>query len=383
MTFTEIVTSRVGLIATAALLTLSACTDEGITLGGRQYGGTSAPASAERPPADSRGVITYPTYQVMVARSGDTVSSMAQRVGLSPTELARHNGLPETYSPLAGELLVLPRNVGGTVAGTSTAWSPEIATAAIDSASAAPGTNPFNNGSGPEGAIEPIRHRVEPGETAYSIARLYNVSVTALASWNGLGPDLAVRPGRELLIPVPESGTRTTAAAAPATVTQPGSGGGTPLPPPPSATAPLPADVPVPESAKPKPEPKPTPAPTQQAASSSKFAKPVSGNVVEGYTAKSEGVEFGAKAGEPVKAAEAGEVALISPSLSGLGTIVLIRHKDNILTVYGRVDNVSVSKGTKVARGQQIATVAASDKPRLHFEVRRGTEAVDPAPYFR
>ena len=53
------------------------------------------------------------------------------------------------------------------------------------------------------------------------------------------------------------------------------------------------------------------------------------------------------------------------------------------MTVYGRVDNVSVSKGTKVARGQQIATVAASDKPRLHFEVRRGTEAVDPTPYFR
>ena len=33
-----------------------------------------------------------------------------------------------------------------------------------------------------EPLIDPVRHRVEPGETAYSIARLYGVSVTALAS---------------------------------------------------------------------------------------------------------------------------------------------------------------------------------------------------------
>ena len=47
-----------------------------------------------------------------------------------------------------------------------------------------------------------MRHRVEPGETVYSIARLYGVSVTALASWNGLGPDMAIREDQELLIPI-------------------------------------------------------------------------------------------------------------------------------------------------------------------------------------
>ena len=43
---------------------------------------------------------------------------------------------------------------------------------------------------------------MQRGETAYTIARLYNVSAKSLAEWNGLGPDLAVREGQYLLIPV-------------------------------------------------------------------------------------------------------------------------------------------------------------------------------------
>ena len=73
-----------------------------------------------------------------------------------------------------------------------------------------------------------MRHRVEAGETAYSIARLYGVSVTALASWNGLGPDLAVRENQELLIPIVSDANQISSAAA--IDTQPGQG--TPVAPP-------------------------------------------------------------------------------------------------------------------------------------------------------
>ena len=66
-----------------------------------------------------------------------------------------------------------------------------------------------------------MRHRVEAGETAYSIARLYGVSVTALASWNGLGPDLAVRENQELLIPIVGDANRISTEPAD---TQPGQG---------------------------------------------------------------------------------------------------------------------------------------------------------------
>ena len=39
---------------------------------------------------------------------------------------------------------------------------------------------------------QPARHLVSPGETAFSIARLYDVPVASLAEWNGLGADLAL-----------------------------------------------------------------------------------------------------------------------------------------------------------------------------------------------
>ena len=39
---------------------------------------------ADRPDADNRGVISYPSYQVAVAREGDTLRDISARVGLSP-----------------------------------------------------------------------------------------------------------------------------------------------------------------------------------------------------------------------------------------------------------------------------------------------------------
>ena len=52
--------------------------------------------------------------------------------------------------------------------------------------------------SGPE----PVRHRVEPGETAFSIARAYEVTPASLAEWNALDSEFNVRSGQLLLIPV-------------------------------------------------------------------------------------------------------------------------------------------------------------------------------------
>jgi murein DD-endopeptidase MepM/ murein hydrolase activator NlpD len=58
--------------------------------------------------------------------------------------------------------------------------------------------------------------------------------------------------------------------------------------------------------------------------------------------------------------------------------IVVIRHANNLLTVYANVDAISVEKGAKVARGQQIGRVQAGNPAFLHFEVRRGSDSVDP-----
>ncbi len=328
-----------------------------------------------RPTPDSRGVITYPTYQVMIATEGDTVGSMAIRVGLTGEELARHNGLPVAYRARSGEVMALPRNVGGELVGGAGAWNPAIVASAIDRST---GAGTLQQAGVSPGGVEPQRHRAEGGETAYSIARLYNVSVTALASWNGLGPDLAVRPGQILLIPAAAPVSSVAPTAPLVDVTEPGTG--TEIAPPPSADAPLPESQvasALPES--PDLQEFRSPDPTRLSA-------PVSGSIVLPYSPapgpnKNEGIDFGASAGTPVKAAADGEVALISDALGGLGTIVLIRHQGDLLTVYGRIAGVTVAKGQKVSRGQTIGVVADNDPATLHFEVRKGTQSVDPVPY--
>ena len=79
-----------------------------------------------------------------------------------------------------------------------------------------------------------VRHRVGRGETAYSIARLYGVSVRSLAEWNGLGPELAVREGQYLIIPIIIEEATATGGPGP---------GMTVAPLPPSADEPLPEPV--------------------------------------------------------------------------------------------------------------------------------------------
>jgi murein DD-endopeptidase MepM/ murein hydrolase activator NlpD len=61
--------------------------------------------------------------------------------------------------------------------------------------------------------------------------------------------------------------------------------------------------------------------------------------------------------------------------------ILVVRHADNILTIYTNIDNIKVAKGDKVKRGQSIAAVRAETPAFLHFEVRNGADAVDPMPY--
>ena len=52
-----------------------------------------------------------------------------------------------------------------------------------------------------------------------------------------------------------------------------------------------------------------------------------------------------------------------------------------MLTVYANVDKITVKKGDKVTRGQQIAQLRSGDKAYVHFEVRDGFDSVDPLPY--
>lgn len=328
--------------------------------------------TAQRPQPDANGLITYPTYQVAVARTGDTVAAVAGRIGLTPQELAAFNGRSAADPLREGEILALPRRVSPGGSGTDIA---ALARGAIDEAEAS--GNARDAGPRVQSGTEPVRHRVARGETAYSVARLYGVSVRALAEWNGLGPDLAVRENQYLLIPIVLEDT----GAAPGT-TPPGA---SVAPAPPSAAAPLPDPVeaaPLPPETgggptPPAPAPAPAPQPQAEAEPSARFSRPVEGPILRAYSASNEGIDISAATGTPVRAAGDGEVAAITQDTDRV-PILVIRHADGLLTVYANIANISVARGDRVSRGQQVAEVGGGNPSFLHFEVRRGFEAVDP-----
>lgn len=353
-------------------------------------------ASQARPAPDAHGVISYPGYQVAVARRYDTVSTVAARVGLGAGELASYNALQPNDPLREGEVLALPKRVAAANAGsgamiggaTASAQSVDvsaIATSALDRAApvtpaVATPTAAGTTGAGiAGGAQQPVRHKVARGETAFSIARTYNVSAKSLADWNGLDSDLAVREGQYLIIPT-AAGKASPSAVAVTTVP----GTGSPTPQPPSAKAPLP-DEKTKTTAQAKKDIPPSPELGKQrsASSAAQFAMPASGSIIRGYVKKkNDGIDIGAPAGTPVLAATAGTVAAITMDTQQT-PIIVIRHDGNLLTVYAGVDAIKVKKGDTVKRGQQLASVRAGSPSFLHFEVRKGIESVDPMPYLQ
>lgn len=380
---------RLGPVLCVSALALSACvSDNGLDWDLRAGGGDTSyaarQATAAAPTPDTNGILSYPDYQLATARRGESVASMAGRLGLNGEDLARTNALRPSDPLREGELLLLPSRVaaadqpaglgaGGLGAGGTVDIS-AIATSALDEA----GPSASGAGSAPI-AGQPLTHRVARGETAFTIARSYNVSAKALADWNQLGADMAVREGQTLIIPI------ATAAAPELEPVTALPGTGSPTPEPPSAADPLPDEETEATGDTPKATP-PSPLLGDDAsdASAARFVMPVTGKIIRGYDAKSnQGIDIAAPAGTPVKAAEAGTVSVISSDTSGKG-IVILRHAGNLLTVYVGVSGTSVAKGASVARGQEIGTVAPGDPAFLHFEVRNTSkESFDPMTYLQ
>lgn len=374
---------RLTLTLGASALALSACVntrnlDWDLRGNGGDTSEAARQATAAVPMADANGILSYPDYQLAAAQRGDTVAAMAGRLGLNAGDLARTNALRVTDPLREGELLLLPGRVSAAqqpaLIGNGSVDISSIATSALDEAgpsATAPVVQPA--------AGQPLTHRVARGETAFAIARSYNVSAKALADWNQLGPDMAVREGQTLIIPI-----ATAPAPDPEPVPTP-PGAGSPTPEPPSAAKPLPDEDTEATGTKPQDTPASPDLGTEaSAASAAKFAMPVQGKIIRSYDKKSnQGVDIAAAAGTQVVAAEAGSVTVISADTNGKG-IVILRHANNLLTVYVGVSDVSVAKGASVTRGQAIGKVAAGDPAFLHFEVRNTSkESFDPMTYLQ
>jgi murein DD-endopeptidase MepM/ murein hydrolase activator NlpD len=133
------------------------------------------------------------------------------------------------------------------------------------------------------------------------------------------------------------------------------------------------------------PQPKSIPQPPPRA--EARFLWPVRGKVLSSFGPMAgglhnDGINIAAPEGTPVKAAENGVVAYVGNELRGFGNLLLIKHADGWVTAYAHTQEILVSHGQQVKRGQLVARVGATGsvaQPQLHFEVRQGSKAKDPA----
>jgi murein DD-endopeptidase MepM/ murein hydrolase activator NlpD len=310
----------------------------------------AAPGAAAPPHAASSGMwaaVPHPDH--VVVQPHETVYAIARRYDVPVRSLIEANGLGPPYKVTAGRRLIVPQ----------------------------------------------IRqHIVQPGETLYSVSRLYGVDASMLARANDLAPPYTVRAGEALILPAPVQ-------MAAVTMAEPAPPALAPIPvtrsalPPPLEQKTLAPETRPPAQIEPAAGPSrqemaalqpPSPPPL---AGPRNFIWPVHGRVIASYGAGSggthnDGVNIAARAGTVVVAAESGTVAYAGNELRGYGNLVLIKHANGWMTAYAHNSALLVKRGEKVRRGQPIArigTTGAVGEPQLHFEIRRGTKALDPVDY--
>ena len=96
------------------------------------------------------------------------------------------------------------------------------------------------------------------------------------------------------------------------------------------------------------------------------------------------GIDIGASYGSIIKASSAGLV-VYSGWKSFYGRTVIIKHSNDLYTLYAHCSKLTVKKGERVSRGAQIAKVGSSGLstgPHVHFSVQKGGRFVNPMKYF-
>lgn len=100
------------------------------------------------------------------------------------------------------------------------------------------------------------------------------------------------------------------------------------------------------------------------------------------HRADGPGLEMRAPRGTPVRAVYPGRVSF-ADRYSDYGLTVIVEHGDRHYTVSANLEDLAVRVGDDVSTGSRIASVGSSgDVTLLYFEIRVGTDPVDPAEWF-
>ncbi len=188
-----------------------------------------------------------------------------------------------------------------------------------------------------------VYHRVERGQTAYRIAKAYDMEPGTLLEANGIDDPRTLQVGQMLWIPG-------------ATVTR---------------------TVPPPEVLD-----------TGSRLSGKRFVLPLRGTISSRFGMRDgrmhEGIDILAPGGTAVRAASYGVVLYAGNGMRGYGNAIVLDHGEEVTTLYGHLRSFRVRSGDAVAAGGVIGTVGDTGNAtttHLHFEIRMEGEGVDPEKY--
>lgn len=113
---------------------------------------------------------------------------------------------------------------------------------------------------------------------------------------------------------------------------------------------------------------------------------PVLGTITQDFDLKEinrQGLDIDPGPGAAVQAAADGEVVYSGRDLASYGNLVILRHENNFLSAYSKVNDIFVKENQKVKAGDLIAAVGQNESgsSEVHFEIRRNGEPVNPIDY--
>ncbi len=258
---------------------------------------------------------------------GDTMFSIAWDVGVDFRTLARWNNIRAPYLIKPGQRLRVkaPRRDSRRTARSSKKSRTPVATR---------------------------YYRVKKGDTVYSIARKTGNSAGNIVAWNRLKMPYVIRPGQKLKVSGAGSGSSTSKRT----------------------------------STKAKARSRSTDRKRNRSPQKvGKWIWPASGKILRGYSPQgaNKGIDISGRSGQAVRAAASGTVVYQGSGLRGYGQLIIIKHNPDYLSAYAHCSRILVKEGTRVKRGQKIATMGSTgtNRVKLHFEIRLRGNPVNPIKY--
>ena len=242
---------------------------------------------------------------VYIVQPGDTVSTIAEKFGVSENTIRWANNLQKDKLKASQELKILP--------------------------------------------INGIAHKVQRGETVWSIAKKYSVGAQGIVDFpfNTFVNDekFTVAVGQTLIVP---------------------------------------------DGVMPKEQPVYLAQTTPDAGTVTaigQFAWPVQGRITQGYIWYHKAIDIANKSAPPILAADSGKViGAGSPWGWGYGNHVIIDHNNGYQTLYAHLSKIYVREGQSVKRGDSLGQMGATGRAtgiHLHFEIIKNGVKVNPLEYLQ